>query len=111
MTIIVSGAAGFIGNHLSRLLVNAGKEVVGVDNLYSGSIENINDLLICPNFNFFNLDITTPEFVVKLSKIANVTEIYHLACPESPKYYQKDPIKTITTCINGTINILNFAKT
>jgi len=102
MRILVTGGTGFIGNHLCRRLLKEGNIVICLDNNFTGSNANIADLIQNPNFNFINHDITNPFFY-------NVEQIYHLACPASPVAYQKDPIKTIKTCVDGTINALNIA--
>jgi UDP-glucuronate decarboxylase len=104
ITILVTGGAGFIGNHLCRkLLSNPNNYIICLDNLYTGSINNINDMLNNPRFEFIRHDITEKIYL-------EVDEIYHLACPASPTHYQNNPIKTIKTNIIGTINILGIAK-
>ena len=103
MKILVAGAAGFLGSHLSEELLKQGHEVLGVDNLYTGSKNNIKHLLANPNFEFLRHDITLPLFV-------EVDEIYNLACPASPVQYQKHPVQTIKTSILGSINLLGLAK-
>jgi len=103
MKILVAGAAGFLGSHLSEELLSQGHEVLGVDNLYTGSRNNIKHLLPNPNFEFLRHDITLPLFV-------EVDEIYNLACPASPVQYQKHPVQTIKTSLLGSINLLGLAK-
>lgn len=103
MKILVAGAAGFLGSHLSEELLTQGHEVLGVDNLYTGSRNNIKHLLTNPNFEFLRHDITLPLFV-------EVDEIYNLACPASPVQYQKHPVQTIKTSLLGSINLLGLAK-
>jgi len=103
MRLMVTGGAGFLGSHLSRKLLSQGHEVLAVDNLYTGSKSNIADLIGNPNFEFMRHDITFPLFV-------EVDGILNLACPASPKYYQKDPVQTIKTCVVGSINMLGIAK-
>lgn len=113
MTILVTGGAGFIGNHLCRSLLEQGENVLVVDNLYSGYLENITDLFdkYPDTFTFINFDVSSDLFSLKIQSLnRDINQIYHLACPASPKFYQKEPLKTIKTCINGTINILEFAK-
>jgi len=100
---MVTGGAGFLGSHLSRKLLSQGHEVLAVDNLYTGSKSNIADLIRNPNFEFMRHDITFPLFV-------EVDGILNLACPASPKHYQKDPVQTIKTCVVGSINMLGIAK-
>ena len=101
--ILVTGGSGFIGNHLCRKLLNSGNYVICLDNNFTGSIQNIADLKANPNFEFIRHDITTPIYI-------EVDEIYHLACPASPRAYQFNGIKTIKTNILGTIHALGIAK-
>jgi UDP-glucuronate decarboxylase len=103
MRVMVTGGAGFLGSHLSRSLLSQGHEVLAVDNLYTGSKANIADLVQNPNFEFMRHDITFPLFV-------EVDGIFNLACPASPKHYQKDPVQTLKTCVVGSINMLGIAK-
>ncbi len=100
---MVTGGAGFLGSHLCRKLLSQGHEVLAVDNLYTGSKANIADLVKNPNFEFMRHDITFPLFV-------EVDGIFNLACPASPKHYQKDPVQTLKTCVVGSINMLGIAK-
>ena len=86
MRVMVTGGAGFLGSHLCRSLLSQGHEVLAVDNLYTGSKANIADLAQNPNFEFMRHDITFPLFV-------EVDGIFNLACPASPKHYQKDPVQ------------------
>ncbi len=102
--ILITGGAGFIGSHLCRALIGKGHKVICLDNLFTGSINNIIDLQSNPNFEFINHDIIEPYYR------KNIDEIYNLACPASPVHYQKNPIKTIKTCTIGVINMLDFAK-
>ena len=103
MIILVTGGTGFIGSHLCSELIKQGHYVICLDNNFSGSIKNIKQLLSNPNFEFIRHDITLPIFL-------EVDQIYHLACPASPKKYQFNPIKTIKTNIFGTLNALGIAK-
>lgn len=103
MRILVTGGAGFLGSHLCRKLLSQGHEVLAVDNLYTGSKSNIADLITNPNFEFLRHDITFPLFV-------EVDGIFNMACPASPKHYQKDPVQTLKTCVVGSINMLGIAK-
>ncbi len=102
-TILVTGGSGFIGSHLCRKLLERGDEVLCVDNLFTGSKENIRELLPHPRFEFMRFDITFPLFV-------EVDEIYNLACPASPVHYQFDPVQTTKTSVHGAINMLGLAK-
>ena len=103
--ILVTGGAGFIGCHLCRELLDSGNKVFCVDNLSSGDFENIKDLTKNPYFKYYKHDIE--DFFNNGDKI---DEIYHLACPASPPFYQQDPIKTLDTNYLGTKNILELAR-
>jgi UDP-glucuronate decarboxylase len=100
---MVTGGAGFIGSHLSRRLLELGHEVLVVDNFYSGTRTNIEDLKGEKRFELLRHDVTFPLYV-------EVDEIYHLACPASPVFYQRDPVQTTKTCVHGSINMLGLAK-
>jgi len=100
---MVTGGAGFLGSHLCRRLLSEGHEILAVDNLYTGSKSNIADLFTNPNFEFLRHDITFPLFV-------EVDGIFNLACPASPRHYQRDPVQTLKTCVVGSINMLGIAK-
>jgi UDP-glucuronate decarboxylase len=102
--IVVTGGAGFIGSHLCERLINLGHNIICVDNLFTGSIQNINHLTKHSNFEFVNHDIVLPIY------FNNVDEIYNLACPASPIHYNINPIKTVKTCTVGVINMLGLAK-
>ncbi|MDO4164440.1 MAG: SDR family oxidoreductase [Bacteroides sp.] len=102
--ILVSGGAGFIGSHLCTRLVEEGQYVICLDNLFTGSEENIAHLKKEPNFEFVRHDL---EFPFEMDA---VDEIYNLACPASPIHYQYDAIKTIKTSVLGAINMLGLAK-
>jgi UDP-glucuronate decarboxylase len=101
--ILVTGGAGFIGSHLCERLLNEGNEVLCVDNFFTGRKQNIVHLLENPYFEFLRHDITFPLYV-------EVDEIYNLACPASPVYYQFDPVQTTKTSVMGAINMLGLAK-
>ncbi|MBR7619565.1 SDR family oxidoreductase [Phenylobacterium sp. 20VBR1] len=101
--ILVTGGAGFVGSHLCERLVEAGHEVLCVDNYYTGSRRNVAHLLANPNFELLRHDVTFPLF-------AEVDEIYNLACPASPIHYQFDPVQTTKTSVHGAINMLGLAK-
>lgn len=103
MRILVTGAAGFLGSHLVDRLLSDGHEVLGVDNLYTGSKKNLEHLHTNPNFEFLRHDITFPLFV-------EVDAIYNLASPASPVHYQRDPVQTIKTNVIGAVNMLGLAK-
>jgi len=102
--VLVTGGAGFIGANLcKRLLLQDNCNVICVDNLYTGTKNNIASLFNNPNFEFIRHDITFPLYL-------EVDEIYNLACPASPIHYQHDPVQTIKTCVHGAINMLGLAK-
>jgi UDP-glucuronate decarboxylase len=101
--ILVTGGAGFLGSHLCDRLVSQGHHVLCVDNYFTGSKKNIEHLLDKPNFEVLRQDVCFPLYV-------EVDEIYNLACPASPKYYQQDPIQTTKTSILGAYNLLGLAK-
>ncbi|HBW80724.1 MULTISPECIES: UDP-glucuronic acid decarboxylase family protein [Sphingobacterium] len=101
--ILVSGGAGFIGSHLCERLLNDGNEVACIDNFFTGDKSNIVHLLQNPYFELVRHDVTEPF-------LAEVDEIYNLACPASPVHYQYNPIKTIKTSVMGAINMLGLAK-
>jgi len=101
--ILVTGGAGFLGSHLCERLLEAGHEVLCVDNFYTGARRNVAHLLGNPNFELMRHDVTFPLFV-------EVDEIYNLACPASPIHYQHDPVQTTKTSVHGAINMLGLAK-
>jgi UDP-glucuronate decarboxylase len=101
--ILVTGGAGFIGSHLCRRLLALGHDVLVADNFYSSSRRNVTDLLGEPRFELLRHDVTFPLYV-------EVDQIYHLACPASPVFYQRDPVQTTKTCVHGSINMLGLAK-
>jgi UDP-glucuronate decarboxylase len=101
--VAVTGGAGFIGSHLCEALVNAGHDVLCIDNYYTGSKANISNLLGNPTFELLRHDITFPLYI-------EVDEIYNLACPASPIHYQFDPVQTTKTSVHGAINMLGLAK-
>ncbi|HHF52210.1 MAG TPA: SDR family oxidoreductase, partial [Candidatus Aminicenantes bacterium] len=101
--ILVTGGAGFLGSHLCKELLNQKKDILCIDNFFSGSKNNIRDYISHPYFEFVRHDIIHPFF-------AEIDGIYHLACPASPIHYQYNAIKTIKTNVTGTINMLGLAK-
>ena len=103
-TVLVTGGAGFIGSHLCKRLLNENHKVICLDNLFTGSLDNIESFKDNNNFEFVNHDITKPYYR------DNIDEIYNLACPASPIHYQSNPIKTVKTCTIGVINMLGLAK-
>jgi len=101
--VMVTGGAGFLGSHLIDRLIEAGHEVLCVDNLFTGTRDNLSHLHGNAHFEFLRHDITFPLFV-------EVDEIYNLACPASPIHYQHDPVQTTKTSVHGAINMLGLAK-
>lgn len=101
--ILISGGAGFIGSHLCERLLKEGNDVICIDNYFTGHKSNIRHLPKHPNFEVIRHDIVYPY-------MAEVEEIYNLACPASPIYYQHDPIKTTQTSVIGAMNMLAIAN-
>lgn len=100
---LVTGGAGFLGSHLIDRLLDRGDEVLCVDNLFTGRKENLIHLANEPRLEFMRHDVCFPLFV-------EVDEIWNLACPASPIYYQHDPVQTTKTSVHGAINMLGLAK-
>ena len=101
--ILVTGGAGFLGSHLCERLLNAGHDVLCVDNYFTGTKKNVESCLGNPRFELMRHDVTFPLYV-------EVDEIYNLACPASPVHYQHDPVQTTKTSVHGAINMLGLAK-
>src|SRR5881392_3499466 len=101
--VMVTGGAGFLGSHLIDRLIEKGCDVLCVDNLFTGSKDNIAHLHNHPNIEFLRHNVTFPLFV-------EVDEIYNLACPASPIHYQCDPVQTTKTSVTGAIHMLGLAK-
>jgi UDP-glucuronate decarboxylase len=101
--ILVTGGAGFLGSHLIDKLLGGECEILCVDNLFTGTKQNIEHLLTHPRFEFIRHDVTFPLYV-------EVDEIYNLACPASPIHYRHDPVQTTKTSVHGAINMLGLAK-
>jgi UDP-glucuronate decarboxylase len=101
--VLVTGGAGFLGSHLCRRLLNQSCEVLCLDNYFTGTKDNILDLLDNPYLELLRHDVTFPLYV-------EVDEIYNLACPASPIHYQHDPVQTVKTSVHGAINMLGLAK-
>jgi UDP-glucuronate decarboxylase len=100
--ILVTGGAGFIGSHLCERLIDAGEEVICLDNFFTGCRENIAHLLDCSRFELIRHDVVEP---IRLE----VDQIYNLACPASPMHYQFNPVKTVEANVLGTLNALRLA--
>lgn len=103
--ILVTGGAGFIGSHLCEKLLNSGNKVICLDNLFTGSKENIKHLFKNKNFRFIQHDIIKSFYIKE-----KIDQIYNLACPASPIHYQINAIRTIKANTVGMINVLGFAK-
>lgn len=101
--ILVTGGAGFLGSHLCERLLGEGAQVICLDNFFTGTRANIEQLLNHKRFELIRHDITFPLYV-------EVDEIYNLACPASPIHYQHDPVQTTKTSVHGAINMLGLAK-
>ena len=101
--ILVTGGAGFIGSHLCKKLVETGNDVLSIDNYFTGTKRNIRNLFKSDYFEALRHDICFPLYV-------EVDQIYNLACPASPIYYQHDPVQTTKTTVHGAINMLGLAK-
>lgn len=101
--VLVTGGSGFLGSHLCERLLDAGKDVICLDNFFTGTKDNIVHLLDNPHFELMRHDVTVPLYI-------EVDEIYNLACPASPVHYQHDPVQTTKTSVHGSINMLGLAK-
>jgi UDP-glucuronate decarboxylase len=101
--VLVTGGAGFLGSHLCERLLDAGCDVLCVDNYFTGTKDNIARLIGNPRFEAMRHDVCFPLYV-------EVDEIYNLACPASPVHYQFDPVQTTKTSVHGAINMLGLAK-
>ena len=101
--VLITGGSGFLGSHLCERLLNDGHDVLCLDNFFTGTKQNVLHLLKKPHFELMRHDVTFPLYV-------EVDEIYNLACPASPIYYQMDPVQTTKTCVHGAINMLGLAK-
>ncbi len=103
MRILVTGGAGFIGSHLIEKLLQEKHYVISVDNYYTGNPVNTALFKNNENFEFIRHDVNFPLYI-------EVDGIYNLACPASPIHYQKDPVQTLKTSVQGSINLLGLAK-
>ncbi len=101
--ILVTGGAGFLGSHLCERLIRDGHEVICVDDLFTGSRRNLDALLENHRFEFIRHDVCEPMHI-------ECDEIFHLACPASPVHYQRNPVRTIRTCVQGTLMVLELAR-
>ncbi len=103
MKILLTGAAGFLGSHITGKLLKEGHQVIGLDDLSTGSLKNLKPFLNNPKFQFVNADVREPMNF-------DVEAILNFACPASPLHYQSDPVRTIETNFIGIINLLHLAK-
>jgi UDP-glucuronate decarboxylase len=101
--VLVTGGAGFLGSHLCERLIKEGHEVVCLDNFFTGRRANVEHLLSNPHFELFRHDVEQPLTM-------EVDQIFHLACPASPVHYQRNPVRTIRTAVQGTLNLLEVAR-
>lgn len=104
-TVLVAGGAGFLGSHLCERLIELGQRVICLDNLLTGSIENVAHLFSYPEFSFVRQDVTFPMRID-----GPIDRIFNLACPASPPKYQSDPIATFKTSVVGAMNLLDLAR-
>ena len=102
-SILITGGAGFLGSHLCDRLIDAGHDVICLDNFFTGTKRNVEHLIGRPRFELLRHDVTFPLYI-------EVDEIYNLACPASPIHYQHDPVQTTKTSVHGAINMLGLAK-
>ncbi|MCQ4163532.1 UDP-glucuronic acid decarboxylase family protein [Tahibacter harae] len=100
---LVTGGAGFLGSHVCDALIRRGDDVLCVDNFHTGTRGNIAALLGHPRFTLLQHDVTVPLDV-------DVERIFNLACPASPAHYQRDPVRTTLTCVQGAMNMLALAQ-
>ena len=105
LNILVTGGAGFIGSNLCDRLLEHGHKVICVDNLQTGHLSNIRPLTNHPRFEFISHDVREPFQIT-----GRLDRIYNLACPASPRHYQSDPVGTLKTCVEGTLNVLELAR-
>ena len=101
---LLTGSAGFLGSHIANRLITEGHSVIGLDDLSTGSLRNLDSLLQHERFTFVEHDVRIPYH-------ANVDAILNFACPASPIHYQADPVRTIETNFLGIINLLHLART
>jgi UDP-glucuronate decarboxylase len=101
--VLVTGGSGLIGSHLTKHLLTLGHEVLVVDNFSTSNRANLTDVQDHPRLRILEHDVVVPLFV-------DVDQIYHLACPASPVHYQRTPVRTMKTCVQGSINMLGLAR-
>lgn len=101
--VLVTGGSGLIGSHLTERLLASGHEVLVVDNFSTSTRANLAAVADHQGLQILGHDVVTPLFV-------EVDQIYHLACPASPVHYQRTPVQTMKTCVQGSINMLGLAR-
>jgi UDP-glucuronate decarboxylase len=101
--ILVTGGAGFLGSHLCDRLIDAGHDVICMDNFFTGARQNVDHLLDNHRFELMRGDVND-------GRVIEVDQVYHLACPASPIHYQRNPVRTIRTCVIGTLNMLELSR-
>jgi UDP-glucuronate decarboxylase len=106
--VVITGVAGFLGSHLAKDLLSEGHQVIGIDNLSTGKKENLEDIITNSNFSFIEFDVSKKE-ILDFEILTKIDEIYHLASPASPKFYQATPFETIAVNTTGTQNMLELA--
>lgn len=102
-SVLVTGGAGFLGSHLCERLLTQGREIICVDNFFTGARRNVEHLVNHNRFDLVRHDVTFPLYI-------ETDQIYNLACPASPVHYQHDPVQTTKTSVHGAINMLGLAK-
>lgn len=107
---LITGGAGFIGSHLAERLLGEGFEVIALDNLYTGSWENLAQFADNERFTFIKADVCDIDAEGFIAQHGRVNEIYNLACPASPVHYQATPLKTLMTSIKGAAFSLELAR-
>ncbi len=108
MKILITGGAGFIGSHLAERLLNEGNYVTVIDDLSTGSLENIQSFKDHPKFEFHTGTILDKELMDKL--ISKCDQVYHLAAAVGVKYIIENPLLMLKTNINGTDNVLELCN-
>lgn len=107
--ILVTGGAGFVGSHVVQRALEEGYEVTVLDNLYTGSLSNLNFAKGNPKLHFVHHNVQHPFPLDVFNQTPSFSHVFHLACPASPVHYQSDPIGTTMTAVNGTLHALNLA--
>ncbi|MCM3269669.1 UDP-glucuronic acid decarboxylase family protein [Paenibacillus elgii] len=107
--VVVTGAAGFLGSCLTKKLLLEGNQVIGLDNLLTGRVSNLTEIRNHANFMFIQMDVVS-ENILSMEPLTEVDEIYHLASPASPKFYQSAALDTMAVNTIGTKNMLELAK-